>query len=104
MSDMADIIRDAVEWTPYWTDDPATHQDPYQNAAAALSAAGFGPIRGSGLCGACGHVHDSSWTSAIGRFDETAPTLYRATYPQAIIRTSRIEAEADMCAHLTETP
>ena len=45
MSDMADIIRDAVEWTPYWTDDPATHQDPYQNAAAALSAAGFGPVQ-----------------------------------------------------------
>ena len=50
MSDMADVIRDAVECTPYWTDDPATHQDPYENAAAALSAEGFGPVQEHPCC------------------------------------------------------
>lgn len=39
--DMAAIIQNAVEYTPYWTDDPATHQDPYENAAKALIEAGY---------------------------------------------------------------
>ncbi len=38
---IADIIRFAAEYTPYWTDDPATHQDPYENAAKALVEAGY---------------------------------------------------------------
>lgn len=38
---MAAIIQNAAEFTPYWTDDPATHQDPYENAALALVDAGY---------------------------------------------------------------
>lgn len=38
---VAAIIQDAVEMTPYWTDDPATHQDPHENAALALLKQGF---------------------------------------------------------------
>lgn len=56
-----------------------------------------------GLCGACGHVHDSSWTIAVGRFDPNLPTTYRAAHTQAITRPSRAEAEADMCTHLKES-
>jgi hypothetical protein len=42
---MAEVIQEAVENTPYWIEgDPGTHQDPYANAAAALSAAGFGLV------------------------------------------------------------
>jgi hypothetical protein len=41
---MAAIIQNAAEFTPYWTDDPATHQDPYENAAKALLSAGYGPV------------------------------------------------------------
>jgi hypothetical protein len=39
--EIADIIQNAAEYTPYWTDDPATHQDPYENAAKALIEAGY---------------------------------------------------------------
>ncbi len=36
----AAVIKDAVEFTPYWkANDPTTHQDPYQNAARAVIAA-----------------------------------------------------------------
>ncbi len=38
---VAATIQHAVEFTPYWTDDPATHQDPYENAALALAQAGL---------------------------------------------------------------
>jgi hypothetical protein len=41
---MAAIIQNAAEFTPYWTDDPATHQDPYENAAKALIEAGYGKL------------------------------------------------------------
>jgi len=42
---MAEVIQEAIENTPYWIEgDPGTHQDPYANAAAALSAAGFGLV------------------------------------------------------------
>lgn len=41
---IADIIRFAAEYTPYWTDDPATHQCPYENAANALVEAGYGKV------------------------------------------------------------
>lgn len=41
---IADIIRFAAEYTPYWTEDPATHQCPYENAAKALLTAGYGKL------------------------------------------------------------
>jgi len=43
---MAEVIQEAIENTPYWIPgDPGTHQDPYVNAAEALTAAGYGPVR-----------------------------------------------------------
>lgn len=44
MEEIAAIIQNAAEMTPYWTDDPATHQDPYENAAKALLKAGYGKL------------------------------------------------------------
>jgi hypothetical protein len=38
----AAVIKDAAEMTPYWVPaDPATHQDPWTNAALALEAQGL---------------------------------------------------------------
>jgi hypothetical protein len=51
----------------------------------------------SGMCAACEHIHDSSWTRAVGRFNPSIPTTYRADYPGAPEFASRREAEHDMC-------
>jgi hypothetical protein len=38
----AAVIKEAAEFTPYWVPaDPATHQDPWTNAAMALEAQGL---------------------------------------------------------------
>lgn len=44
IEEVAAIIQNAAEMTPYWTDDPATHQDPYENAAKALLKSGYGKL------------------------------------------------------------
>jgi hypothetical protein len=49
------------------------------------------------MCAACGHIHDSSWTRAVGRFNPEVSTTYRADYPGAPELASRQEAEHDMC-------
>lgn len=38
---VAATIQHAVDFTPYWTPDPSTHQCPYENAARALALAGL---------------------------------------------------------------
>lgn len=48
-------------------------------------------------CTHCHHVHTSTDTFAMHRFDPTTPTTYRAAYLFAVERATRAEAEADMC-------
>ena len=51
-------------------------------------------------CPECGRIHPSDCVRAGWRFDppDDYSTTYRADYPDAPIRLSRTEAEADWCA------
>ena len=55
-------------------------------------------------CLICGHIHASDDAKALGRFTPDGPTVYRASYDGAPIRTTRAEVEADACRHRQETP
>jgi hypothetical protein len=49
-------------------------------------------------CPTCTHVHDPSWVRAQGRFHATGTVGYRAATPDAPLRATHAEAEADACA------
>ena len=48
------------------------------------------------VCPTCGHVHPSDCVRAVGRFDDGA-AVYAARLPEALVRQTRAEAEADWC-------
>lgn len=48
-------------------------------------------------CRRCTQVHLTTWTVAVGRFDANGPAGYRATFNGAPLRTTRQQAEQDMC-------
>lgn len=47
-------------------------------------------------CPACDYIH--SPVMAVGKFTPRGPIGYRALFPDAPIRSTRVEAEADECA------
>lgn len=47
-------------------------------------------------CSVCGYVHAADEVVAISRFD-CGEDLYRARFSGAVVRSTREEAEADMC-------
>ena len=55
-----------------------------------------------GQCAACGHTHTGTDTHALRRFEPTLAHTYAATYPRAPERTTRAQAERDMCQHRQE--
>lgn len=50
-------------------------------------------------CATCGWWHASDDAHAINRFAVGGPTAYRAAFPGAPVRASRVEAELDACQH-----
>lgn len=48
------------------------------------------------FCPECGRVHPSDCVRAVGRFDDGA-AVYAARLPEALVRQTRAEAEADWC-------
>ena len=48
-------------------------------------------------CGACGRIHNSRMSHAVGRFNPEGPTGYRGDYTGAPTRTTRAEADRDVC-------
>lgn len=54
-------------------------------------------------CPDCGHTHAGTDTQPVRRFEPTLAHLFRANYPGAPTRTTRSQAERDMCRHRQET-
>lgn len=50
-------------------------------------------------CARCGVVHPSDAARAVGRFNPSGPTGYRADVPGAVLRHSRDAAVTDWCDH-----
>ena len=48
-------------------------------------------------CPICDRIHDPSDVRAIGRFDPDGPAGYRADLPGAKVRSTRVEAQRDVC-------
>lgn len=55
-------------------------------------------------CPKCRTIHPSNAAIAYGRFRPEGSLGYVATYPDAPIRPTRAEAEADYCKHIQEKP
>lgn len=54
-------------------------------------------------CSVCGYVHTVDDVVALGRFSSYA-TTYRARFPDSPVRTTREDADADMCAWRARKP
>lgn len=53
-------------------------------------------------CPTCGRVHYAGMAQQVGRFQPDRPATFRADYPDAPDRSTRVEAIADMCRYLKE--